>query len=247
VKAHRGFESLSLRCFAANEIIVRFELDDYNRNVPDHLLIEDLKSVAKKLGKSSVTHEEYNLNGKYSSTTFQRRFGSWFGALEKAGLQKTRTPANIPEEDLYQNLEEIWIKLGRQPRYHEVQKPLSKYHVGTYENRFGAWRKALEEFVAYINNEETTSSEEAIKNIAIEPSTRHKTKRNINWRLRFIVMRRDNFKCKNCGRSPATDPSIILHVDHVKAWASGGETVQENLQTLCSKCNIGKSDLENHE
>jgi 5-methylcytosine-specific restriction endonuclease McrA len=57
-------------------------------------------------------------------------------------------------------------------------------------------------------------------------------------------MRRDNFKCKNCGRSPATDQSIILHVDHINAWAKGGETILENLQTLCSVCNIGKSDLE---
>jgi 5-methylcytosine-specific restriction endonuclease McrA len=36
----------------------------------------------------------------------------------------------------------------------------------------------------------------------------------------------------------------VLHVDHKTAWANGGETVLENLQTLCSKCNIGKSDLE---
>ncbi|MBS3113013.1 HNH endonuclease [Candidatus Woesearchaeota archaeon] len=57
-------------------------------------------------------------------------------------------------------------------------------------------------------------------------------------------MKRDNFKCKNCGRSPAIDMSLILHVDHIKALANGGETVLENLQTLCSKCNIGKSDLE---
>lgn len=223
---------------------MKFELDDYNRNIPDNLLIEDLASVAKKLDKDSVTHEEYNLNGKYSSTTYLRRFGSWFNALEKAGLQKTRTPANIPEEDLFKNLEEIWIKIGRQPRYQEIQKPLSKYHAGTYENRFGTWRKALEKFVAYINNEENISSEEAIQSLEIEPSTRHKTKRNINWRLRFIIMRRDNFKCKSCGRSPATDPSIVLHVDHKTAWANGGETILENLETLCSKCNIGKSDLE---
>jgi hypothetical protein len=92
-------------------------------------------------------------------------------------------------------------------------------------------------------NEESASSEEAIKNLEIEVTTRHKTSRNINWRLRFIVVRRDNFKCKSCGRSPATDPTIILHVDHFKAWAKGGETVLENLQTLCSKCEIVKSDL----
>ena len=223
---------------------MKFELEEYHRGITDEELLTELKRVASELNKTAVSREENDERGKYGTTTYIRRFGSWFNALEKAGLEKTRMPMNLPEEDLFQNLEEIWIKLGRQPRYAEVQKPLSKYHVGTYENRFGTWRKALEKFVAYINNEERTSSEEAIRNVEVEPSTLHKTKRGINWRLRFIVMRRDNFKCKNCGRSPATDPTIILHVDHIKAWANGGETVLENLQTLCSKCNIGKSDLE---
>jgi len=223
---------------------MKFELDEYHRGVTDDELIADLKRVALKSNKKSVTRDIQDEKGKFHSTTYIRRFGSWYNALEKAGLEKTRTPMNLPEEELFQNLEEIWIKLGRQPRYTEVQKPLSKYHVGTYENRFGGWRNALEKFVAYINNEENASSEEAIKSLVIEPSTRHKTSRTINWRIRFIVMKRDNFKCKKCGRSPATNPTIILHVDHKTAWANGGETVLENLETLCSKCNIGKSDLE---
>lgn len=223
---------------------MKFELEEYHRNTPDKELLDDLKAVAKKVGKNSVTRFEYDDKGRFSSSGLVRRFGTWYAALEKAGLEYTRTPMNLPEEDLFLNLEEIWVKLGRQPRYIEVQKPLSKYHVATYENRFGTWRKALEAFVAFVNDEERASSEDAIRNVEVEPTTRHKTKRGINWRLRFIVMRRDNFKCKNCGRSPATDPSIILQVDHIKAWANGGETVLENLQTLCSVCNIGKSDLE---
>jgi hypothetical protein len=200
--------------------------------------------VASELNKTAISRADNEEHGKYGTTTYIRRFGSWFNALEKAGLEKTRSPMNLPEEELFQNLEEVWIKLGRQPRYAEVQKPISKYHVGTYENRFGTWRKALEAFVAYINDEEGVSSEAAIKSLKPEPASRHKTKRNINWRLRFIVMRRDNFKCQGCGRTPATDPNIVLHIDHIKAWANGGETVLENLQTLCSVCNIGKSDLE---
>lgn len=226
---------------------MKFELEEYHRGITDEELIAELKRIALKLHKTALNRTDNDEHGKYGTTTYIRRFGSWFNALEKAGLEKTRTPMNLPEEELFKNLEEIWIKLGRQPRYAEVQKPLSKYHVGTYENRFGTWRKALEKFVAYINNEENISSEEAIKNIEAEPISRHKTSRTINWRLRFIVMRRDNFKCKSCGRSPATDPRIILHVDHIKAWANGGETTFENLQTLCSKCNIGKSDLDNNE
>jgi len=222
---------------------MKFELEEYHRGIKDDELITDLQKVASKLNKSAVSRADYDANGKYGTTTHLRRFGSWFNALEKAGLQKTRTPMNLPEEELFKNLEEVWIKLGRQPRYSEVQKPLSKYHVGTYEKRFGTWRKALEKFVSYINNEENVSSENAIKKLKIEINTLHKTKRGINWRLRFIVLKRDNFKCK-CGRSPATDPTIILHVDHKKPWSKGGETIIENLQTLCSVCNEGKGNLE---
>ena len=223
---------------------MKFELDEYHRGVTDEELLSELRRIATKLDKTAVSRVENVEYGKYGTTTYIRRFGSWFEALEKAGLEKTRTPANLPEEELFENLEEVWIKLGRQPKYGEIQKPLSKYSIGTYEKRFGTWRKALGEFVAYINNEERASSEEAIKNIKAEPTSRHKTKRGVNLRQRFIVLRRDNFKCSNCGRSPATDPETILHVDHIKPWAKGGETVLENLQTLCSKCNIGKSDLE---
>lgn len=270
---------------------MRFELEEYHRGVTDEELITDLKRVANELNKKFVSFQRYNERGKYASTTLSRRFGSWSEALKKAGLQVNRHPPRISEEELFQNIEEMWVKLGRQPRVTEIQRPLSKYSPGVYENRFGTWRKALSKFVAYINNEESSSSGaapsftsdhvksllelsqglpsesvlapqskptpdfvaklaedpcrgETTEELGIESSTQHKTKRNINWRLRFVVMRRDNFKCKNCGRSPATDSSIVLHVDHKTAWANGGETVPENLETLCSKCNIGKSDLE---
>ncbi len=34
------------------------------------------------------------------------------------------------------------------------------------------------------------------------------------------------------------------HIDHIKPWSKGGETVLENLQTLCATCNLGKSNIE---
>ncbi len=70
----------------------------------------------------------------------------------------------------------------------------------------------------------------------------HKTKREVGLQLRFKVFKRDNYKCCVCGTSPAKDPSIELHIDHIIPWAKGGESVMDNLQTLCSKCNLGKSD-----
>ncbi|HAH31838.1 MAG TPA: hypothetical protein DCL44_05940 [Elusimicrobia bacterium] len=115
--------------------------------------------------------------------------------------------------------------------------------------RFGSWRKGLEEFVKFVNQDEKPVSENNLKPtpdiLAPSPESqkKHKTSRDISWRLRFLIMRRDNFKCRICGKSPAKNPEVELHVDHIKAWAEGGDTTFNNLQTLCSVCNIGKSDL----
>ena len=71
----------------------------------------------------------------------------------------------------------------------------------------------------------------------------HKTSRNISASLRYKIMKRDNFKCVLCGASPAKDPSIELHIDHIIPWSKGGESTVDNLQTLCSACNLGKSNI----
>lgn len=74
-------------------------------------------------------------------------------------------------------------------------------------------------------------------------STKNRS-RAISDKLRYTVLKRDSFKCCACGASPAKDPSVELHIDHIIPWSKGGETVLENLQTLCSRCNIGKSDSD---
>ena len=68
--------------------------------------------------------------------------------------------------------------------------------------------------------------------------------RIINNKLRYAVLKRDCFKCCACGASPAKDPAVELHVDHIVPWSKGGATSLDNLQTLCSRCNLGKSDSE---
>lgn len=121
---------------------MKFELESHSRNTPDEELISDLKEVAQKLNKNKVTLDEYNDYGKFHSTTLTRRFGSWFKCLELAGLERTRSRINIPNEELFENLVDVWTKLERQPKYNDMYKPLSKFSAGTYEKRFGTWRKA---------------------------------------------------------------------------------------------------------
>ena len=212
-------------------------------------LVDDLKRVASLLNKEKITHAEYDSFGKYTSNAFINKFDNWFDALEAAGLKKTRN-FNVTNEEYFKNLEEIWVKLGRQPKSVEVEKPFSRYSSGAYEYRFGSWRKALISFVEYINNYSDAEDNENVKkiettNLELPKNNfpQHKTKRNISWRLRFVIMKRDNFKCQKCGRSPSFDPTVQLQVDHILAWTKGGETEMNNLETLCMECNIGKSNL----
>ena len=61
-------------------------------------------------------------------------------------------------------------------------------------------------------------------------------------KLREFIKNRDNFTCRNCGNSTHVEPNILLEIDHIIPVANGGYTVEDNLQTLCWKCNRKKSD-----
>lgn len=240
--------TIASRCGGWNNALKRAGLKvNYQQNITDDELLSDLKKIAQAFHSQKLTEDIYNEKGKFSAETMRKRFGSWNNALKEADLEIS-VQQNISDEELFSNLEEIWIRLGKQPGRRDMSLPFSKYSERPYINKFGSWRKALEAFVGYVNQEERVQKieDEKIQErpVVEEQGYSHKTNRDINLRLRFITMKRDNFKCKNCGRSPATDSDIVLHIDHIKPWSNGGETVLENLQTLCSKCNLGKSNLE---
>jgi Homing endonuclease associated repeat/HNH endonuclease len=214
---------------------MRFELEPYHRNTADAELIEDLRRVAAELGAETVTRDAYNERGRFSAMTQHRHFGNWNKALELAGL-KTTHRMNIPEENLFENLVEVWTQLGRQPRYKDLMTDTSSYGARTYVNRFGTWRQALEAFIAWANE----GAAPAANSIAQKVGRR--TPRVANWRQRAIVLMRDSAKCRLCAASPQS--GARLHVDHIVPWSRGGETVIENLQVLCEQCNIGKSNID---
>ena len=144
---------------------------------------------------------------------------------------------DIEDERLFENLMCVWEFYGRQPRVRELTRPPSKISYGPYERRFRSWTNALKQFVEYAN------SKGAEAPTPIESSSRRQIGRSVSLRTRFRVLKRDNFTCRACGASPALTPGISLHVDHIKAWSHGGETIEDNLQTLCEACNLGKSNV----
>lgn len=230
----------------------RLKFHDYCES--DEVFFADLRRVAKLMGRGYVTRTEYEKHGRFNYGERTKKYGGWGSLLKVAGLEQTpfRTgPKQMySEKELFEEIERVWIKLGRQPSSMDFEKNEFKYGRNTFLRRFGGWRKALEAFVDYINSEDDEEKSEIVpeegvhdKTLIGQKSFKHKTKRDINLRLRFKVMARDHFKCCKCGKSPATDPSVVLHIDHIYPYSKGGETIMENLQTLCSDCNLGKSDL----
>lgn len=73
--------------------------------------------------------------------------------------------------------------------------------------------------------------------------TSKRERKYLTDKMRYDVLKRDDFKCQKCGIT-AKD-GAKLHVDHIIPVSKGGTTTLSNLQTLCDRCNLGKSDKEN--
>jgi hypothetical protein len=59
--------------------------------------------------------------------------------------------------------------------------------------------------------------------------------------MRHEVFKRDNYTCVECGAKK--EDGATLHVDHKIPVSKGGTDELDNLQTLCSDCNLNKSDV----
>ena len=67
-----------------------------------------------------------------------------------------------------------------------------------------------------------------------------KKKYKLNPKLRWQVLKRDNFTCQYCGAKSID--GVPLHIDHKVARSMGGRDVIDNLITACEECNVGKSN-----
>lgn len=66
--------------------------------------------------------------------------------------------------------------------------------------------------------------------------------------LREKIKSRDRYTCRSCGVSIDKEPNLLLEIDHIVPLSKNGLTIEENLQTLCWRCNRTKGTkiLENN-
>ena len=74
---------------------------------------------------------------------------------------------------------------------------------------------------------------------------KYKSDKGFTQYQKKLILKRDKYKCVICGKGEVN--GIELHVDHIKPKDIGGEAEIYNGQTLCSKHNFIKKNLNQTE
>jgi hypothetical protein len=224
-----------------------------NRYLKDEEILDELKRIASLLKTNTLTRNDIRNNSdRIADTIVVNRFGSLKKGLELAGLKSSANYRERIEDIKYlENILSVWTFHGRQPAANEMNVRPSSISKNAYLNRFGSWRQALQAFIDFANSDSHEQFDEK-QDVAVpvmDSTTRTKSrpqdKRGIALGLRYKILSSANFKCNRCGNSPALDRNCKLHVDHIVPFSKGGKTAVDNLQALCDKCNLGKSNNYN--
>jgi len=213
-----------------------FDVNAKRVRLSDADLIAALQSAAEALGEGYFTSPKYDgLPGtRPHSATIIERFGSWKKALALIGITGGRARKYSPEQ-LVANLENIWKKLGYPPGKRQIANHGEKISERPYDNHWGSVRAACEALAAFHGGKIT--KERLLTGNAEKP-----TRKTIPLKDRWAVLKRDNYRCTKCGRSPSSDHNVELEVDHDTPVARHGGNDIDNLRTLCWECNQGKKD-----
>ena len=223
-------------------------------------MLDELERVAKHFNYIEFGRRSFDKVARMSSSVIRKSFdGSWKitlralkQRLNSKGLDlnpRTISPNRIfSDKDLFGELERVWKKVGQRPSKAEWESSRPKVSYSSYKQRFGGWTNACLNFIEYKMGHKLILDNPQ-KNIKIRENNRglkisKENKREIPLNLRLKVLDRDNFRCAYCGRSPALERGVTLHIDHKMPFSKGGETKLDNLQVLCSDCNLGKGNAD---
>ena len=221
-------------------------------------IIEELNLVAKHFQYKDFKKKDFDKVSEISGSTVIREFGTWEKALtflknhlKQQGIElkpsNRKSRKQYTEQQLFDEMERIWKSVGHRPSINEWNACGPKISFATYMRYFDGWQNACLKFIEYkmggsILSDDEMAIDQGGKRKEYEDSNEPKLdkSRTIPLGIRLKVLDRDNFRCMFCGRSPATDLGVKLHIDHIVPLAKGGNNDMCNLQILCEKCNKKK-------
>lgn len=209
--------------------------------LPREVLIDELRRVAKDLGGRRFSRRDFDRHATAcKGSTVLSHFGSWDAALDSIGitLKDYKTDRKqITNTQLLAELARVWNALGHRPSKLEWESFDTAYSYTTYKQRFGGWVNACATLVASNTDITVPTIDSPPRPFVKLPVEKNRT---LPLKLRLRVLTRDKFRCVLCGRTPAINPGVVLHIDHIVPFSDKGQTVESNLRTLCEQCNWGK-------
>lgn len=226
--------------------------------IPRNKIIEQLEKTARAFNYVVFRQKDFNKIADINSHTVAREFKTWNNAivflsahLKKKNIElKLKRKGYFSDKKLFDEMERIWNLIGHRPSPNEWKASKPKISSNTYMRYFNGWQNACLKFIEYkmgsailVDNEIDIDVE---KSQQVGSKNRDKTvsSRTVPLSVRLKVLSRDAYRCVLCGRSPATEVGVRLHIDHKIPFSKGGSSTIENLQTLCQDCNLGKSDKQ---
>ncbi len=180
----------------------------------DEQTMQTIESVLQKYNTINKTYEiledEYSSLMKYIQKNMYR--GAYiFQSLTMSKLSSRKLPKF--EKNYY-----MWYSFN-------YNSPTNRRQ---YRNTIMLDESHLQDFAQYLN---------AL--IKYRASTKYQ-RQLMTPLLREAILSRDHFTCKYCGVSKDNESHLLLEVDHILPIAKGGITAEDNLQSLCWKCNRSK-------
>jgi|GEM_PF-3257918 len=204
--------------------------------------IDEVKRFAEAHPVEQLTAGTYELWSKRDGNrhSLAKVFGGWTQLMQAAGIGNDRYSNKvISDEYCITYFEKVWRWKRKQPSATDL-KIYGKDHPGvipisahTFMRRWGGLPRFAKLFVQFKNGQITKSE-------LLNKKSNSKKREPISPRLRAEVLKRDNKKCQDCGKS--ANNGVKLEVHHVIPVSKGGKSTIENLITNCEICNRGKSD-----
>jgi 3-methyladenine DNA glycosylase Tag len=116
------------------------EQGEKTRDVSSQELIEEYQKLKVYLGKETLTQADMNDKGRFSSTTYERRFGSWNKFLQSIG-ESPNIRTGITQDDLLKDYVRISTLLNKNELSVSDIKRHSQFSLSSFLKKFGTWNK----------------------------------------------------------------------------------------------------------
>ena len=211
-------------------------MNENNNNLPlnpKEEIVKDLKSIDPEAEYYAITF--------LGSSEGKIGYGvqsQWIGWVDDKPGREIRQASIVNAE----YMAKLWIEIGED--YLVVNSPNGLLIFFRFGGNALVTKELAEKHLGYILAPMATAYDGSYGFKSISNMPDYVFKRAPRPKHRMCVLKRDKYRCRLCGRSPDNHTDIELHVHHIRPWARGGLTEDDNLITLCDTCHNG---LDPHE